>query len=86
MQILRQQHQKPREQLKTLFMDVLRSYGIDSIIRWNGFEFEGKTTGTRIRGKISHDEILVEISGWFERIAAQKLREGWNDLVMKGLV
>lgn len=86
MQIIRQQHQKTREHLKNVFIDMIQSYGISSVVCWNGFEFEGKTKGTSIRGKIFHNEIQVEVSGWFEGIAAQKLREGWNELVMKGLV
>jgi hypothetical protein len=86
MQTLRKQHQKTPEHLKHVFIELLQSYGIGSMIRWKDFEFEGKTKGTRIRGIIFEDEVHVEISGWFEKIAAQKLLDGWNELVMKGLV
>ena len=86
MQTLRKPHQRTPEHLKNVFMDLIHSYGIGSAVRWNGFEFEGNTKGTRIRGKIFDDEIHVEISGWFEKLAAQKLLDGWNELVMKGLV
>lgn len=86
MQTLRKQHQKKPEHLKSILVELLGSYGIGSVVRWNGFEFEGKTKGTRIRGKILDDEIHVEISGWFEKIAARKLLDGWNDLLMKGQV
>ncbi len=86
MQILRKQHRTTQEHLKNVFIELIQSYGIGSIVRWNGFEFEGKNKGTSIRGKIFHDEIQVEVSGWFEHIAAQKLQDGWNELVMKGLV
>lgn len=86
METLRKQHHKTPDHLKNVFIDLLQSYELGSMIRWNGFEFEGKTKGTRIRGKIFENEIHVEISGWFEKIVARKLQDGWNELVMKGVV
>lgn len=86
MQIIRERHNRTREELKELFITLIRENGFESAVRWNGFAFEGKVKRTTIRGEIFEDELHVEISGWLEKMAAQQLRQGWQELVTSGLV
>jgi hypothetical protein len=86
MEIIRERHNKTKEELKQLLIELIHKNGFGSAIRWNGFAFEGKMRGTIFRGEIFDDELHVEIRGWFEKMAAQQLRQGWRDLVTLGLV
>lgn len=86
MQIIRERHNRTREELKELFIKLIRENGFESAVRWNGFAFEGKVKGTTIRGEIFEGELHVEISGWLEKMAAQQLRQGWQELVISRLV
>ncbi len=86
MEIIRERHSKTREELKQIFIDLIRENGLESAVRWNGFAFEGKAKGITVRGEIFEDELHVEITGWLEKMAAQQLRQGWKELVTHGLV
>jgi len=86
MELIRERHSKTREELKQIFIELICENGFESAVLWNGFAFEGKVRGTTIKGEIFEDELHVEISGWFEKMAAQQLRQGWRDLVTRGLV
>ena len=86
MELIRERHRKTREELKQLFIGLIQKNGFESSVSWNEFEFEGKTRGTTLKGEIFEGELHVEVSGWFEKIAAQKLRNGWKELALKSLV
>ncbi len=86
MQVIRERHNKTREELKELLIRLIRENGFESTIRWDGFAFQGKSKGITIRGAIFAGELHVEISGWLEKMATQQLRQGWQELVRHGLV
>ena len=86
MQIIRERHSRTREDLKELFIKLVRENGFESAVRWEGFAFEGNVKRTTIRGEIFEGELHVEISGWLEKMAAQQIRKGWQELVTSGLV
>jgi len=86
MEIIRERHKKTREELKELLVELVQNNNFGSSLNWNGFEFEGKAYKTAIRGEIFDDELYIELSGWFEKKAAQKLRELWKELVVNELV
>jgi hypothetical protein len=86
MQVIQEEHHKTKEELQQLLLELLEKNGISSAIQWRNFTFEGKSHGTSIKGEILDNEIYVEISGWFERIAAQRIRHDWEELVKTGLV
>lgn len=81
MEWIQEQHTTTREELKQFFMRMIRENGLENAIRWNVFAFEGKSKGTHVRGEIHANEFHVEISGWFEKLVAQRLRQSWQDYV-----
>ncbi len=86
MTLIRERHQRTKEEIKDLFIALLNQNGLDSSIHWDDYAFLGKQYGTKVQGEIFDDEIHIEIQGWFEKQAAHELRKSWKELVMKGLV
>ena len=86
MEVIRKRHKRTKEELKELFIQLIHKNGFEASIKWNGFKFEAESYGTMIKGEILDNELHVEIKGSFEKIADQRLREGWKELVIKRLV
>ena len=86
MQMIRKRHKKTQEAIKELLITLVQENGTGLSVQWNDFEFSGKGYGTAVQGTIFENEVHVEIRGLFEKRAAQQLREGWKELVIKGLV
>ncbi|PIE36213.1 hypothetical protein CSA56_00935 [candidate division KSB3 bacterium] len=86
MQMIRKRHKKTKEAIKELLISLVQQNGLGSSVQWNDFQFSAKGYGTTVQGEIFENELHVDISGLFEKRAAQKLQEGWKKLVIKGLV
>jgi hypothetical protein len=86
MEIIRERHTRTKEELKQLLIGLIHENGLEPVIRWSGFAFEGKAKGTIIKGEIFDNEMYVEIIGWFEKLVVQQLRQSWQELVTLGRV
>ncbi len=86
MEVIRERHKKTQQQLKQVLVESIQERGIEGVINWEGFEFQGKAYRTMVRGQIFDQELYIEISGWFEKKAVRKFRKYWKDLLTKGLI
>ena len=86
MRLIRKRHKRSKEQLKQLLINMLERYGLNSSVNWNDFEFNAKSYGTTVKGEIFDNELHIEIRGIFEKVAEEKLRQGWKELVTQKLV
>jgi hypothetical protein len=86
MQMLRERHHLSREALKDVLIRLIDEYGFGNVVDWNNFAFEGKSKKTTVRGEIFENELHIEVEGWFEKLAAQKLRSVWKSLILRGIV
>ena len=86
MQTLRERHRLSREALKDLLVRLIEEHGFSHLVIWSDFAFKGKSRGTTVQGEIFENELHVEIAGWLEKLAAQKIRATWKTLVRKDIV
>ena len=86
MKIIRERHTRSPEEIKDLFITLAANNGLASSVRWENFSFQAKGYGTSIQGEIFDDELHVEIKGVFEKHVEKQLRDGWKELVLKGMV
>jgi hypothetical protein len=86
MEIIQERHTKTSEAIKQVLMKLIEQNGFNSAVKWNGFEFEGTSHGITLKGKIFDNEVRLEITGWFEKFAAQQIRQSWQELVAQEMV
>jgi hypothetical protein len=86
MEIIQEQHTKTPEVIKQVLMQLIEQNGFHAAVKWNGFELEGTSHGITLKGKIFDHELRLEITGWFEKFAAQQIRQSWQELVVQGMV
>ncbi len=86
MKIIRERHARSREDIKDLFIKLAADNGVEASVQWENFSFNARGYGTSICGEIFDDELHVEVKGVFEKRVEKQLRDGWKELVLKGLV
>jgi len=80
-EIIRRKHGKNKEKIKEILIDEINKTEYSSVVEWNGYNFHALKLFTSVKGEITDDEIIAEVSGLGSGKVAKDLEKVLDSLV-----
>jgi len=78
---IRKKHNENKEDIKEVLIDEINKTEYSSVVEWNGYNFHASKLFTSVKGEITDDEIIAEVSGLGSGKVAKDLEKVLDSLI-----